>query len=834
MGHLLTLPLLTELFDREQIRMPLPLVRDIEAGTSILFLGAGFSAEATNVNDEEIRDVSGLIDYLLDKVGITSSGGYDLDSAAEEFFLVHKEQKTAEALHSNFRSKTVTADQRVIVTQPWYRIYTTNYDDVIERICTEEIKPLTTLEVSDPADPPMPGTTQLIHICGNITRSSVSEFKKHFLLTESQRDNSPFFHSHWMRRFHDDVLAASSLIFVGFSLTDIDMRRLLGSFPAEIQSKIHFVVRPTTLKPIQNRMARFGQVHAIGLSALAGHLASKRPGRPIPQYNLIPTSIQELHFEQKTSSSVSSRDIDTLLISGEVDLKKLAEADITGSGNSYTIPKSLSLYQRASQNSSGDKPILVHGDIGNGKTIFAYQLGYQFSQKGYHVYRVQREPESIGEIVAFFQALDNPAVVIFDDIMHFPTLPAALINLSKRDIIIIATTRTIVLDTLSERLRSRLGNKTAIEIDLNLPRRDESLALVNYLDVNGLWGAIADQTDKEKLDFVERTCGSQLRDVILSLYERGSLHQKVENLLLGIQALKQKERELIVLSALMSYADFQQSSQFLVVADLVGYNGSLEEFRSSLLENELISLIRIDTSDVLIKSPALADFILGRVFSIDTILSIVQVALEKLDKYYVDDDEFMRLAKGLLKFSLYGRWIKTKRDNDAIESFYDKGRVLSFASKDPLFWVQRSICNMHMKCFDISYRFVETAYGLAKKMPRFDPYQIDNHHARLMLTQSREEGVSTDGLREREALKLLQGILDRKSTDLYHPLSVMRVFAEIVDHHAKYLTNVQKSSLKSSIDDATKYLKNFRASGRFRNLPELKDRLDRASKRLNY
>jgi hypothetical protein len=416
--------------------------------------------------------------------------------------------------------------------------------------------------------------------------------------------------------------------------------------------------------------------------------------------------------------------------------------------------------------------------------------------------------------------------------MHFPTLPATLINLSKRDLVIIATTRTIVLDTLSEKLRSRLGDKTAIEIDLNLPRRDESLNLIRYLDVNGLWGEIADQTDKEKLDFIERTCGSQLRDVMLSLYERGSLHQKVEQLLLGIQALKPKERDLIALSALMSYADFQQSSQFLVISDLVGYSGSLEEFRSSLIENELLSLIRIDSSDVVIKSPALAEFILGRVFSIDTILKIIQDALKKLDEYYVDDDEFMRLAKGLLKFSLYGRWINTKRDNDAIEAFYDQARVLSFASGDPLFWVQRSICNMHLKAFDISYRFVDTAYGLAKLMPRFDPYQIENHHARLMLTQSRDEGVSSDGSREREALKLLKGILDRKSADLYHPLSVMRVFAEIVDRHEKYLTNAQKSSVKFSIDDALKYLNKVRPGGRFRNLPELKDRLKRASSRI--
>jgi|SRR5271165_1150621 len=183
--------------------MPLPEASIIEAGTSILFLGAGFSADATNVNDDRTKDVSGLIHFLLIGVGIDSAEGYDLDSAAEEYQLAHGDEKTAKALHSNFRSKIVTDEQRTIVCQPWYRIYTTNYDDVVERICIEETKPYTTKEVTDPVNPPMPDTAQLIHIYGNITRSSEAEFKRHFLLTESQRDNSPFIKSPWMRRFHD-------------------------------------------------------------------------------------------------------------------------------------------------------------------------------------------------------------------------------------------------------------------------------------------------------------------------------------------------------------------------------------------------------------------------------------------------------------------------------------------------------------------------------------------------------------------------------------------------------------------------------------------------------
>ncbi len=84
----------------------------IEAGSSILFLGAGFSAEATNISDKPIKDVSGLISYLLNEVGIHSVDDYDLDSAAEEYQLVNGDDKTAKALHANFRSNFAPPKRR--------------------------------------------------------------------------------------------------------------------------------------------------------------------------------------------------------------------------------------------------------------------------------------------------------------------------------------------------------------------------------------------------------------------------------------------------------------------------------------------------------------------------------------------------------------------------------------------------------------------------------------------------------------------------------------------------------------------------------------------------
>ena len=156
--------------------MTLPSVEEIESGRSILFLGAGFSAEATNIAGENIKSVDKLIKQLLDACKIADQTEYDLESAAEEYTSKFGGQSTVTLLHDNFRSDTISDEQKIIVCQPWYRIYTTNYDDVVERVCIEERKPCTTKETHDRVEPPISGVTQLLHIYGNITRSRIPSF----------------------------------------------------------------------------------------------------------------------------------------------------------------------------------------------------------------------------------------------------------------------------------------------------------------------------------------------------------------------------------------------------------------------------------------------------------------------------------------------------------------------------------------------------------------------------------------------------------------------------------------------------------------------------------
>jgi hypothetical protein len=578
-------------------------------------------------------------------------------------------------------------------------------------------------------------------------------------------------------------------------------------------------------------MRRFGKSHLIGTEGFAKYLGIKRLTKSAKDYSDFPFGLQELTFLQKKDANVSVRDIENLLLSGDLDISKLAQSDISGGTNSYTITRRQAAYQRV-QNANASRPILVHGDIGNGKTVFALQVAYLFSQKGSRVFRLLNEPEDIGGILSFFQTISDPTLLVIDDIMRFNSLPSSIMNSANPHITILATVRSAYVETSIESVKAKLGSQVYFEVDLNSPSREETQKIVSYCKVNTLFGKYAELSDDEINNFIDRECAGQIRDVILSLYETGSLHQRIELLLLSINALPGAAKDLVLLSSLFKYAGFHGISNFSELSELSGYRGSYEDLRKSLKENDLSSLLRMDTGDLMIRSPALAEFILRRVFSIEVILNTVKKCLFVMDKYYVDDQDFERMAKGLLKYSLYGKIIGKVQNNTLISRFYDDCRVLKFASNDPLFLVQRSICSMNFGDFDPSFRFVESAYALAKKKINFDVYQIDNHHARLLLTKSREQGVSENGEREQKAHALLQSVLSRKSDDLYHPLSVMRIYIDIVDRWSSGLSKDQKIKIKKIVDQSIISISSFRHLDRYRNLPNLKSRLNAASSQL--
>jgi hypothetical protein len=75
----------------------------------------------------------------------------------------------------------------------------------------------------------------------------------------------------WYRFFKNDMLFASSIIFVGYSMYDLDIGRIVFA-DSSLSSKTHFIVRENPTREEVLTLQAFGTVHPIGIDGLAARI----------------------------------------------------------------------------------------------------------------------------------------------------------------------------------------------------------------------------------------------------------------------------------------------------------------------------------------------------------------------------------------------------------------------------------------------------------------------------------------------------------------------------------------------------------------------------------
>ena len=107
-------------------------------GEAILFLGSGASFGAINIRDEEMISVSKLSQKIYPNCEDVQQA-VDLFLTTKNDNTIDKKSELISMLKDEFTCKSITKQQESIAEIPWKRIYTTNYDNVIELAYSKEI-----------------------------------------------------------------------------------------------------------------------------------------------------------------------------------------------------------------------------------------------------------------------------------------------------------------------------------------------------------------------------------------------------------------------------------------------------------------------------------------------------------------------------------------------------------------------------------------------------------------------------------------------------------------------------------------------------------------------
>lgn len=244
----------------------------------VLVLGAGFSTASTNRLGQAPPTGDGLKKQLLGRLELpdtsetlTSVADYAIDQLGDSAMW--------DILADNFEIAELSESQKKILEYDWKRIYTTNYDDSVERFD----KSRQPFGVDDFQAKKIPAGA-VVHLHGSISNAHNGPVNTELVLSESSYVRQRLQESGWWDQFALDLRNAQRAYFVGYRANDEAVLLPLLEDPVE-KSKRFFVLRGEQDPIAASRIKRLGHLVDWGLDGFAQRLPGlvkeeKRPGHP--------------------------------------------------------------------------------------------------------------------------------------------------------------------------------------------------------------------------------------------------------------------------------------------------------------------------------------------------------------------------------------------------------------------------------------------------------------------------------------------------------------------------------------------------------------------------
>lgn len=219
-----------------------PLIDAIRKGNAVLFVGAGVSMSVGAPSwNQLISHVATLVDYDPE---IFQGLGDNLTLAEYYYLTAGKLGKLRSWMdvewHSVDRHNAVKKSDlhQLLVTLPFSLVYTTNYDRYLEWACDEHKVPYTKITNVGDLVHPSTGKMQIVKFHGDF------EDDGSLVLTESSYFERLTFEGPLDIKLRADILG-KTILFVGYSLADINVRYLLYRLHKLWRDSAHADIKPS-------------------------------------------------------------------------------------------------------------------------------------------------------------------------------------------------------------------------------------------------------------------------------------------------------------------------------------------------------------------------------------------------------------------------------------------------------------------------------------------------------------------------------------------------------------------------------------------------------------
>lgn len=753
----------------------------VASGAAVCLVGAGFSRAGRDSRGRQVPSTEGLTQEIKDCLQIDSNEAASLGEIAE--YASDSAEDVARIRQLLLARLTVTSpseEQARLISLPWRAIFTTNFDDIIERADSKKrftpVTPSTDTRVirADQAPVYYMHGRALDLLERDIDPALVISELNYLQLDRRNRD--------LYARFFNEVFCARLLVIVGYSVKDLEIARGLLSRSSVIKEKTIIICAPTDGQFAQSRLAKFGTVLPIGLEGLATALAS------IPEKATVSTAFQfleELTIPQP-ALDVTGEDFIKLILLGQLNLGKyLAQIHGGTGGDQFCVDRSGATDIVLEGSERFVRRFIVSSDFGNGKSIFLSQLALKAIERGYRVAFIQTKlAELFTEIDAALASGDR-FMFILDDVVRYREVARYNGARITNNVTLVCTTRGDQDERAYEILAQDLGGAVR-HVDLNALSDAEIAQWDKILERWGHWENRIALSPRDRREFIRVSCGAENRSVILSLFRTSQIAERIDRIVDFFLRSTRTHLESFAALLISSLGQRHVSWESLVVWLDID-EGRL---RSDLAASEIADLFQGGRKWNAFTSPQLAEFILRNRFlpkDRDVLVSVYsRIVLNTADS--ANDSrsglDFRENLKELMKFRFLTRLFGD--DENAVRLINSVYKRLSDAPRirsNPQFWLQYAMSRMEVNDLRSGEAYLNTALGLANERGKdYSPFQILDQRARLYIKKNVTQNVY-NRTEVRTAISDLGDLSRHRDYEIIYPFRAVPLIRDFLEEH---------------------------------------------------
>jgi energy-coupling factor transporter ATP-binding protein EcfA2 len=711
------------------------LVETIAGGKAILFVGSGFARNAIALDGTKFPTA----EVLARNIG--ELGGFDADNdlryASEKFLRMNSADKLVSMLLNAFSVKQVLPHQTVIATAPWRRIYTTNYDLVIEEAAKSAGLRIEPADLNDFPGDYLGKKPTCVHLNGSIRNLRPEDLNGRFKLSSSSYLSAETFtNSAWRFPFKRDLEMCTSLVFVGYSLYDIEIQKILYENP-DFSQKTFFITSPTVSERERFTLAPFGSCVAIGAENFAEHISLHLPKFLNERSTDLLTSFEkyELCEEKKEPRDA---DAERFLMIGDVSDAMLETSLLVGDGAPLAVRRTdVNIAVEAATKGSH---IAVISDFGNGKSVFLRCLTILLAQKGNDVYIVDNPDDYNREDLEIVAKSAKRVYLLIDSYDRHTDFLQHFSDLSPANVTLLIAARTTkherMQDTLN-RLKVNVQEFVIDELD-----KAEIEKLIEIIDNVGLWADLVTLGAERKANLIKEKHRGQLQQTLLSIFQAPQMVTRVTEIVKSIFA-KNTYKDTIFAISVLSALDFPLKPS--LISEVAGND---EIYNSTLRSNEdFKSLVRIERGLVFARSSVFCLALIRNHFISTYIVDQLLNIAKRMDEHGASNQQ-NEILKALLRFSGVERLFPERQKINNLVRYYEEvKRRITWLKQDPHYWLQFGMALLAHDDYVKSQRMLTQAYEWAEKKNNYHTMHIDMQQSRLYMKMSAKETNETQSFK---------------------------------------------------------------------------------------